>query len=361
MKRNFESEIKAMHPNIKILSEVVNGSTKVKLKCSLDDYEWESRPYDLLRGHGCHYCNGVPRYTTKSFKEKIRKINPNIIILGEYKNARKKLEWKCAICKTTNQNDPNSLLSGAGCPKCVLKKQSESQRKTDEMFKEEIFELVGNEYTVFGKYTHTDKDVEFIHEKCGHHFKSRPHNFLKGTRCPKCNGGVRRKDTEYFKEEVSELTNGEYIFAGKYTVNSKTYRFVHKKCGLPFRTSADSFLNQGTRCPNCHFMSKGELEIFKILNSMKIDFIQQKTFEDLRDVRPLRYDFFLPDYNLCIEFDGSQHFEPKKHWGGLVEFENIKRKDEMKNKYCEDNGIGLLRINYKEKDLAGLIRERLNV
>jgi len=69
----------------------------------------------------------------------------------------------------------------------------------------------------------------------------------------------------------------------------------------------------------------------------------------------LRFDFHLPEYNLFIEYDGEQHYYPINFGGwdetGLQEnFEKTKYRDNLKNKYCEENNINLLRIPYWEKD-----------
>lgn len=67
-----------------------------------------------------------------------------------------------------------------------------------------------------------------------------------------------------------------------------------------------------------------------------------------------RYDFYLPDYNLMIEYDGEQHYMPVNF--GINDLQhmeeklkNIQRHDRIKNKYCKDNNINLLRIPYWEK------------
>jgi very-short-patch-repair endonuclease len=62
----------------------------------------------------------------------------------------------------------------------------------------------------------------------------------------------------------------------------------------------------------------------------------------------LRFDFYLPKYNTCIEFDGKQHFEPVKIFGGNENFKEIIKKDSIKNMYCDTNGIKLIRIKYDQ-------------
>ena len=61
----------------------------------------------------------------------------------------------------------------------------------------------------------------------------------------------------------------------------------------------------------------------------------------------LRFDFYLPDYNLCIEFDGKQHFETGKWaWTKEIKVEDIRYMDDLKNQFCKDNNINLLRLPY---------------
>jgi len=358
--RDFKKEILLVNSKIKIMEDIKNGYTKVKCKCLVDGYEWETLPYDLLRGFGCHMCKGVTRYTTATFKEKMLTVDPSIEILGDYKRSHSKIKWTCKVCSNIHETKPNSLLNGYGCANCHYTEQSEKQKKNTNVFKKEVNVLVGSEYEVIGEYKHTDKDIKFLHTDCGFVFDSKPHNFLSGSRCPKCNGGVRKKTTKYFKKEVEEITDGKYVLVGDYKGSQKYTSFKHAECGSVFKTTPTSFLG-GTRCPNCFFISKGELKIKKILEENSVLFEQQKTFEGLKDNRKLRFDFYLPEYNTCIEYDGRQHFEPIDIWGGKEELFKIKERDLIKNKYCKENSIKLLRIHYKDKNLRSLVKEILHV
>lgn len=102
-------------------------------------------------------------------------------------------------------------------------------------------------------------------------------------------------------------------------------------------------------CPYCNF-SKGEIAINQLLKSKNIKYIHQKRFVDCIDTNPLSFDFYLDGYNIIIEFDGIQHFEPIEHFGGTHEFLDRQKKDNIKNKYCKENHISLLRISYQEID-----------
>lgn len=62
----------------------------------------------------------------------------------------------------------------------------------------------------------------------------------------------------------------------------------------------------------------------------------------------MKFDFYLPDYNVCIEYDGKQHFKPVEYWGGEWSLTELQIKDNLKNNYCKDKKIELIRINYTE-------------
>lgn len=103
----------------------------------------------------------------------------------------------------------------------------------------------------------------------------------------------------------------------------------------------------GSNCPKCK-SSKGELSIISFLSEHDIKYIQEKRFNDCKYKSYLKFDFYLPELNICIEFDGKQHFKPNEFFGGDEALEETKIRDEIKNKYCENNNIKLIRIRYDE-------------
>lgn len=101
----------------------------------------------------------------------------------------------------------------------------------------------------------------------------------------------------------------------------------------------------------------------------------KKTFQDLkgRNNACLRFDFYLPEYNLCIEFNGQQHYEPVvfRHNKSISKEEKLKQaqekfkrgqeNDEKKIQYCKQNNIELLIIPYYEKeDIETIIKNKIN-
>ena len=103
----------------------------------------------------------------------------------------------------------------------------------------------------------------------------------------------------------------------------------------------------GVGCPYCR-ESKGEKEVEKYLKINNIKYIRQYTFDNCRDKRKLPFDFYLPDFNICVEFDGALHFISVQYFGGFDKLVDTQKKDKIKTDYCKNNNIKLLRIKYDE-------------
>jgi very-short-patch-repair endonuclease len=117
-----------------------------------------------------------------------------------------------------------------------------------------------------------------------------------------------------------------------------------------FKQSSSSHLSKHG-CPRCK-ISRGEKKIEKELIELKIEYISEKTFDGLKSSKNqhLRFDFYLPAINTCIEYDGKQHFESNEYLRGKVGFVDRKLRDNIKNIYCDNNNIKLVRIPYYEFD-----------
>jgi Zn finger protein HypA/HybF involved in hydrogenase expression len=102
------------------------------------------------------------------------------------------------------------------------------------------------------------------------------------------------------------------------------------------------FLQQG--CPSCN-SSKGEIIIENYLKNSGINYLIQKTFQDCRNKRLLPFDFYLPDFNLIIEYQGDQHYKPIKIFGGNDAFIRIQQNDKIKKEYCITHGIKFIELN----------------
>lgn len=97
-------------------------------------------------------------------------------------------------------------------------------------------------------------------------------------------------------------------------------------------------------------MSKGEDKIIQILQKEKIKFEREKSFKDLKN-GAFKFDFYIPDKEICIEFDGAQHFKKVDFFQRQrTDFLLYQENDRRKNSYCLANNIKLYRIPFWEED-----------
>lgn len=102
------------------------------------------------------------------------------------------------------------------------------------------------------------------------------------------------------------------------------------------------------------------------MDTNHINYEIEKTFDDLFSENncPLRFDFYLPNNNICIEVDGKQHFESLNWFGGNEGFISLIERDKLKDEYCNKKNIKLIRIPYwdiKNNNYKKILREELRL
>lgn len=263
-----------------------------------------------------------------------------------------------------------------------------TQFKDPEVFKKEVFDLVGDEYKLLSSYVRSSEKVKIKHNKCNNIYYVRPNDFLRGGRCPYCNGNkAKQKTTDQFKKEVYGKVGNEYTVLGNYINRSTPILMRHNKCGREYLVEPGSFLYH-SRCIECRYKdrrlsikevkhrikeclgpsyklveypgsvfkktlikhtlcgntfgvrmddvwfkhsgcpvcseSRGEDYIRGYLNTKGYNFEFQKSFVGLRDKNPLFYDFYIPVINVLIEYQGTQHYVPK-NFGGCSKNKAVNR------------------------------------
>jgi hypothetical protein len=159
---------------------------------------------------------------------------------------------------------------------------------------------------------------------------------------------ISNKNGSNHSEYIAKLSNiNPNIIVLEEYVNTET-KIKHKckVCEHKWSVKPGNIL-AGKGCPKCN-ESHGEKNISNYLNINHIAYIPQYTFDDCKDVRKLPFDFYIPELNMCIEYDGEQHFKAVDHFGGEEGLKIRQLHDKIKTSYCEQNNILLLRINYDE-------------
>lgn len=307
-----------------------------------------------LNGYDCLKCalekrNSPLKLNTEEFIKRAKKLHNNRCDYSKvnYKNNNTPIE---IICKTHGSflQLPSVHLRGAGCPKCS------GNKRTQEDFIRDSKILHENKYDYsLVSYKGLKEPVDII---CPIHgiFKQKPREHLQGNGCPEC-GGTRKSNTEEFIEKAKKIFP-EYDYSKVFYKNNRTkIEIICKKHGSFFIKPNDLLNNHG--CPICN-ESSGERIIRKYLEENKIEFVTQKIFHNLfykDSSHPLKFDFYLPQYNLCIEYQGEQHYKPIDAFGGLESFIKGQERDNMKREFCKKNNINLLEIKYNQN-----IKEELN-
>lgn len=157
---------------------------------------------------------------------------------------------------------------------------------------------------------------------------------------------------EYFDYLTYDLTNKKFgMLTAQYSngKREKDKRIIwHCKCdcGNECDVDVNSLISGHTQSCGCYHRSLREQYIESVFISNGIKYIAQYTFEDYKNIFKLPFDFYLPDKNICVEYDGQQHFYPIDLFGGEYAFNKQKLNDAIKTQYCAIHNIQLIRIPY---------------
>jgi len=173
-------------------------------------------------------------------------------------------------------------------------------------------------------------------------FEQTPNNHvLGGYGCNQCSYLSSTKD--FIKKSI-KIHGNKYDYSKVEYKNNKTYiKIICPKHGEFMQRPANHLTGYG--CAVCK-ESTGELKIASELEKLNIEFIRQKSFPNCLRQKNLLFDFYLPKHNICIEYDGRQHFEEIELFGGKEYLKLLQESDKIKNYYCKNNKIKLLRISH---------------
>mgnify|MGYP001766946401 CR=1 FL=1 len=283
----------------------------------------------------------MKKLTLSEFINKANNIHNNKYdySLSNYITSKSMIDIICPVHGLFSQRTSNHLR-GDGCPACSGNKKLNNQE-----FIKRAKEIHSDKYDYsLVDYKGIDNKVKII---CPEHgiFEQTPNKHIGKTErgCPKCNGGVNL-DTITFIENAKKIHGDKYDYSlvdyKNTSINIKIICPVH---GI-FEQKPRHHI-YGCGCSKCS-ESNGEKVIIKFLKNE--NFIRQKKFKDCRYIKILSFDFYLPEKNLCIEYDGEQHYKPIKYFGGNEAFIKTQMRDKIKTDFCIKNNINLLRIKYNE-------------
>lgn len=317
------------------------------------------KPFNHLQGKGCSKCSKYTIKTKEYYLERIKFLHPTLIFDIEHFNniieinTLSKIRFKCSIHLNFEEKTLQKLLINKGCRICS-QHELISCEEAKSIIKWSPHKILWDKYIKF-----SDK-IEIV---CGIHgiFRRSLGAYMRsGYKCTRCSYSTPTTKSISYEDRIkyfNEIHNNKYkypIFDNLLAQNK--IEIICPNHGSFFQTINSH--NSGNGCPQCN-QSKGEKLIMNFLIQNNIEYVSEKKFINCinpKTLRSLRYDFFLPKYNYCIEFDGIHHFENIQNRSNL---EEVQYRDNIKNTYCLINGINLIRFNYKES--ASEIIEKLNI
>lgn len=320
----------------------VNNHTDFIVTCPIHG-DFTVKPNNFFNGGGCQKCSKFKRYSTEEIKKELYEIFGDKYDFSNtvYVNTRTKLKAICPI-HGEFERSLRSLRKGIGCEEC----RKIERMKSFEEFVKDAESIHGKKY----KYVEYKGDKVKIPIVCHIHgtFEMTPNSHLNGQGCPDCgyekNASKKRTGKKNSIEKFIKIYGNLYdysLWTEPYKNIKEKIKIICKKHGVFEKTIHQHLQGQG--CQICK-ISKLENEIRIFLLDNKIKFTMQKTFPWLKRKKKgqLKLDFYLDEYNIGIECQGGQHYEPCDVFGGQKEYENTVERDAIKKKLCEENNIPIL-------------------
>lgn len=322
---------------------------KVKIICP-EHGEFNQRCDSHLKGNGCKICS-----LEKRSKESLEKRKGNFLkksihfhnnkydySMVEYINSTTLVKIICPEHGMFEQSPMNHLKGG--CLKCSYK-----IRNINTNFFNTCNKKFNNKYD-YSKSIYIN-NIEKIKIKCPTHgyFKQSPQNHLN-IGCSKCNKDYRDK---LRLKEIKLKIKGKYGDIFDYSTleyyDSDNDNYKRTKIKILNKLSGDFLI----KCPSnimktigTSSISVGEMLVEKVLKDLKIKYQSQYRFDECRNKKPLPFDFYCPNLNLCIEYNGIQHYQPVDYFGGNKRYVYQKKCDDIKENFCSDNDINLIVLKY---------------
>lgn len=304
----------------------------------------------------------------KRTKEQLQQLldekGSNILLLGEYIGSKHKINCKCKICGNEQEITPSKLIQGQKCKVCTKLKRSKENTLPQEEFIKRAKLIHGDKYN-YSKtvYIKAKEKVCIICPKHGE-FWQKADNHLHGKGCPSCareksipilisaSQNRNKQCKEVFREKADKIHNQEYEYLEEYKTATQKIKVKHKLCGHTFYITPHNHIINKEGCPICN-SSKGELQIIKILKENNINYTYQYEIPIDKFINPsgkAQVDFYIPDKNAIIEYNGIQHYIPVKYFGGEIQFEKQQERDSFIRNYCKENNIKLIELTYNNSE-----------
>lgn len=284
----------------------------------------------------------------EKLKDKYSNEDYTVVYAG--KNSYESSVIKCNICGKRIQINTGELLRNRRkhiCSKCYYKRQN--ILKNEKIIENRLKNVASNiEFYTQERKGVRHSMVNFTCNKCGRINTKEVANFLNQKyNCGYCEGKKESKDMDMFLLELEEKAGKKFKLLTEYSNTKTPIKIRCNNCGFIREVKPNTLLSS-CYCPKCDKKSSlGEKKISKYLNKNNIQYIPQMYFSNWK-IGIHYFDFYIPEFNLVLEFNGIQHYSFNKYFHKTVEFfEQQKLKDKTKKEEAIKNGFNYVSINYK--------------
>jgi len=342
-----------------------SNKSRVLIGCKIHGF-YLQLPTNHLRGAECKKCTAIERTEKIRIALSLRFLERSPNIHGnkydyskvQYVNNSTQVKIICPAHGVFLQM-PHNHLNGKGCDDCANILRGLHIRNTQVEFIEKSSIIHNNKYDYSeANYTLNKNKITI---GCPIHgwFYQTAAGHLSGKGCKKCagilTGNANRKSVDEFESNAIKIHGDKYDYS--FVEYERENIKVNIKCHIHgiFSQTPNSHL-QGHGCRRCH-NSKGESKIEGFLINKRIKYHAEYMFSDCINPKTgykLRFDFYIPSKSICIEFDGMYHYPPGDSRGPTSiyhseqGYDGNKYRDGIKNQYCKDNGLDLIRIPFFE-------------
>ena len=352
----FLEKLNSVHPKDSFTIDEAtykNSTTKVIANCNTCQYEFEVLPNSLLQGSGCYMCaKQEEKNTEEDIIRRFKETHPNNLYNYDrvnYIHLKEPVEIGCNACGEYFFQIPISHINGKGCRPCSFIRSANIRRRDNESFIALSDEKFGPNRAGFDRldYKNCKLPVELQCLDCNEYYFQTPDAYMSGWNgCVPCSIKGRTYTTEEWVVKARERHGST-----RYLYDRSIYVGVDGKVEIGCAVHNEYFWQRasvhtaGKGCPRCS-ESKGEAMITRYLQENNIQFERECKVPDFM----YRYDFYLPRYNIYIEYHGEQHFKfiPFFH-KDLEGFELSKFRDREKEEILKIQYATLVVITYEEE------------
>ena len=290
------------------------------------------------------------KLTTEEFKNSASEIHNNKYDYSKsiYINAH---EYITIICPKHGEfkQKAYSHLAGHGCPKCC----TNNVFKGLKTFIKQAKEIHGDKYD-YSKYEYVNAQTKstIICPEHGEFYQASKEHINRKQGCPKCGrikaNNSERDTLEDFINKADSVHFYKYDYSKVNYINNNTkVEIICPEHGSFWQTPGSH--KSGRGCPMCK-KSSGEQIISTLLDKYKYKYLTQYEInidKSINHCGKTLIDFYIPEYNTFIEYQGRQHYIPIEYFGGELKFNNYQiPRDNYIRTYCKENNIKLIEIKY---------------